>query len=335
MVFGPTYDPNSKSISFSEMPEVPLSPTQLRVEVHYAGLNRADVQQSKGVYPPPPGESEILGLECSGVVREIGRDVVGFRLGDRVMCLVGGGAFGTLVAAEQNQTFLVPTSMSMQEAATVPESLFTFWVNAVMEGGLEKGKSFLIHGGAAGLGSFSILMAKALGAKVASSARGQERTDFVRGLGADAVVNTEGKSLEQLGAELKLAGGFDMILDHIGVEYFALHLSLLNRLGKLILINNVSPDAFAQIDVKSLVFKRLTVQGSLLRSRTATEKNLISADIRARALPFLSQEKFTVPIDHVFDVQDFSTAVARLESRKNLGKIVLKVGSPGSEARTR
>ena len=327
--FGPILNKNQKKLEFLDVELPPLRPTQIRVLVRYAGLNRADVQQSKGVYPPPPGESEILGLECSGVVEAVGPSVTRFKIGDQVICLLGGGGFGTRVQVDEELALPVPSYLSLQEAGALPESLFTFWLNAVMEGGLEisaqPAQAFLTHGGAAGLGSFSVAMAKAMGARVISSARGQARVDFVRSLGADLVVNTEGLSTPDVCLALASAGKVDVILDHIGADYFETHLSMLNRKGALVMINNVGTEN-SSIDIRSVVFKRLRVVGSLLRSRTLDEKALIAADVRTRALPLMERVQVPVRIDSVTPIAEIDRAIRRLEDRKSLGKIVLQVG---------
>jgi NADPH2:quinone reductase len=322
---GPILSRSTHKLEFAELELPSLKPAQLAVSVAYAGVNRADVQQSKGVYPPPPGESDVLGLECSGVVAAIGPGVTKFKIGDRVMGLVGGGGFGTHVIVEEALCLPIPSYLSFEQAATLPESLFTFWLNAVMEAGLRDGHRFLTHGGAAGLGSFSVPMAKALGAKVVSSARGVTRVEFVRSLGADYVIDTDGKSVEQVCAEISRLEKVDVILDHIGADYFEAHFSILNRLGAIVLINSVGDD-LSKVNLKKLVFNRLRVIGSTLRSRTLAEKTAIADDLRARALPLMEKLKVPVAVDSVIPVREIARAFERLESRANLGKIVLKVG---------
>ena len=322
---GPVLNKDLKKLEFIEMELSPVAPSQIAVSVRFAGLNRADVQQSKGVYPPPPGESEILGLECSGIVEAVGSAVTRFKIGDRVMCLLGGGGFGTRVIVDEALALAVPSYLSLEECGALPESLFTFWLNAVMEGGLANGGVFLTHGGAAGLGSFSVPMAAALGARVISSARGRERVEFVRSLGASNVVDTEGRSVSEVCKELAALGSVDVILDHIGTDYFATHLAMLNRKGALVMINNVGAPT-STIDLRSLVFKRLRVVGSLLRSRTLAEKTLSSAELRARALPLMEGKRVPVRVDSVVPVRELERAMTSLEERKSLGKIVLRIG---------
>jgi NADPH:quinone reductase len=322
---GPISTKKQNNIEFTEMDLAVPEPTQIVINVAFAGVNRADVQQSKGVYPPPPGESEILGLECSGVVEAIGSSVSQLKIGDRVMGLLGGGGFGTRVVLDEAVCLPVPSYLSLEQAGALPESLFTFWLNAVMEGGLRDGQRFLTHGGAAGLGSFSVPMAKALGAHVVSSARGHERVEFVRGLGADHVIDTDGKSVEVIAAEIAKLEKVDVILDHIGAEYFESHISILNRMGAIVLINSVGTN-LAKVDLKKVVFNRLRVVGSTLRSRTLAEKTAIANDLRARALPLMEKLKVPVTVDSIVPVREIARAFERLESRKNLGKIVLKIG---------
>jgi NADPH:quinone reductase len=323
MIRGPAFDAKTNELGTLELQLPALRTDDVLIEVHFAGLNRADVEQAQGGYPPPAGESLILGLECSGRVKAVGASVTKFRPGEAVMALVAGGAFGNFVVAHQNLTFIVPKHLSLQEAVAIPESLFTFWANAVMEGHLSAGKSFLIHGGASGLGSFSVVMAKALGARVFATARGEERVKFVQNLGCEICVNTQNKNVNEIEQALSRV---DVILDHIGAEYFEMHIRLLNKLGTLILINSVT-GASAQLDLDLLIGKRLKVMGSLLRSRSLSEKTAIAQQIEMHALPLINSLRIQIPVSKEFSISELSAAIQCLEERKSLGKIVLKVST--------
>lgn len=320
MILGPIF--TDSGLKFESFQKPVLASGEVLVKVAFAGLNRADAQQARGKYPPPPGASPVLGLECSGVISAIGSDVGGFAVGDRVMGLLTGGAFGTYAVMNVATVLKVLPHMSMEEAAALPESLYTFWLNAVMEGGLRPGGSFLIHGGAAGLGSFSVSMAAAMGCRVVSSARGEARCAFVRGLGAAHVVDT---SFDGFLDRLRECGKVDVVLDHIGAEYLETHVSMLNRLGSLVLINAASPGR-GQLDMGSVLMKRLRIVGSLLRSRGVEEKAGITASLRESEFGLRLLERVRVPVDSVIPVAEIDRALARLEARESLGKIVLAVG---------
>ena len=308
----------------------PLGPNQVRIRVSYAGVNRADVEQSLGLYPPPPNASPVLGLECSGFIEEIGPEVKELKVGEKVMALLTGGGFATCVNADAECVLKIPEHLTMVEAAVTPESIFTFWANAVMDGGLCAGKTFLVHGGASGLGSFSLEMAKAMGCRTMSSARGVDRVSFIKNvLLADSVIDTENLSTEAFGLEmLKVLGeeSVDVIMDHLGSEVLGIHLKILKHLGRIIFINAVTGEK-GYIDLDPLIGKRIHMIGSLLRGRPLVEKDSIKLSIIENAIPLMVEKKLRPKVDLQIPLQDFRRAFERLSQRKNLGKVVLAMGS--------
>lgn len=301
--------------------------SQILIRVAFAGINRADVEQSQGQYPPPPGSSPILGLECSGFVEAVGSAVTGFKVGDPVMALLTGGAFADFVIADTECVLPIPSFMSLRDAAALPESLFTFWANSRIDGNLETGKTFLVHGGASGLGSFAIQMAKAMGCVCFSSARGEARTQFAQSCGASTVVNTQGLSTAETCEKLVSTFGIssvDIIMDHLGADYLEAHLKIAKKLGRIILINSVTGDR-GSLNYDDLIVKRIQLIGSVLRSRPLGEKKNIRDSIAQFAMPVIEKSKLSPRIDCEYAITDFKKAFEKIIARENMGKILFSL----------
>ena len=316
-----------ENCQFTKLKLSPPKSNQIQIKIAYAGVNRADVEQSLGLYPPPSGASEVLGLECSGVVEKVGDSVRSFKVGDQVMALLTGGGFATHVNSDAETVLPVPEHLTLAEAAVIPESLFTFWANAVMDGGLAAGKSFLVHGGASGLGSFSIQMAKVMGCSCYSTGKGAERVSFIQGLGVDKVIDTDNIEETELNEKMLSIFGensVDVIMDHLGAQFLDAHLNILKKQGRIVFINAVSGER-GPLDYDLLIGKRIQLIGSILRGRSLQEKDSIRLSIEKGALPILKDQLLRPKVDSEIPIEDFERAFQRLTDRKNQGKIVLKV----------
>lgn len=303
--------------------EIPLlNPDQLLIEVHAAGVNRADLYQAMGKYPPPLGESDILGLEVSGIVVQIGKQVTKFAIGDKVMSLVGSGGYSTYCVASEQTSFFIPSQFSFEQAAAIPEALFTFWLNARMRAQLKAGECFFLHGGASGVGTLSIQLAKQLGAFVITSVRHKEQEEICKELGADIVLNTQNKNwaglVRQFSPNQK---GVDVIMDWVGALYSKEHLELLNKNGRWIILH--SEESTLQINLNRLKSYNLSLMGSVLRSRSIEEKKQIAEEMEKNAMIFLRQRKVVPQVGKVFDLKEAEQAHACMRRGGHIGKIVL------------
>lgn len=327
MSFGLTSINNT--LTWSNHPEIELGKNQVLIEIAYAGLNRADYEQQLGNYGPPLGTTPVLGLECSGRIIKIGPETqTSFKIGDYVMALVTGGAFAETVIADIDCTFLLPSHLDLQTAAILPESIFTFWANVIISGGLKPNMAFLVQGGASGLGSFCIQIAKAMNCSVYSLARGEERVNFVKSLGADKIVNTQNLEFSEIerlmSKDFNL--GIDVILDHLGGPYLNLYLNLIKKQGRIIFIDCLVGNN-TQINLDDLITKRVEIIGSVLRSRNLNEKANIAMQIRNVGIPLMIEKAIKPKIDKIIPIEYASEGFQRLNERKNLGKICFKIGS--------
>ncbi len=298
---------------------------EILVRVHAAGVNRADLLQMKGLYPVPDGISDIPGLEIAGVVEKVGGDVKDFKVGDNVCALVEAGAYAEYCAADSRAAFHVPEGMSFEDAASLPESIFTCWLNLVMIGGLKKNESVLIHGGGSGIGTMAIQIGRMLGANVFVTAGSDEKCEKCIQLGAHHAINYNKGDFAREILPLTASIGVDVILDIVGRDYLEQNISLLKKYGRLVIIALMSGRS-AQIDLGKVLMKNLIVTASTLRFRTTEEKAAIASGIRGKVWPTVGKEGGVKPvIDTVFALSDVQKAFERMENRFNFGKIVLKV----------
>ncbi|MDN0073503.1 NAD(P)H-quinone oxidoreductase [Crenobacter sp. SG2303] len=294
-------------------------PGQLLVKVNAAGVNRADIVQREGRYPPPPGASSILGLELAGVVVEAG-DGCRFRAGDAVFGLVGGGAYAEYALLDDALAIAKPAWLSWAEAASLPEAWLTAILNLIDVGQLKAGESFLVHAGASGVGAAAIQLAKQLGARVFASAGSASKLAYCRRLGADEVFNYKEQSA--FGQWIKERGGVDLVLDPIGASHIDENITALRRDGRLVVIG-VMGGSNGQLNLGQLLMKRLRVQGSTLRSQPLEVKAQLTQRLSERLDDFRSGRlRFT--LDSRFDIADVAAAHRHMESNANLGKIVLE-----------
>ena len=299
---------------------------EVLVRVHATSINRPDLVQREGKYPPPPGDSEILGLEVSGVIEQLGPGVAGWRVGDRVITLVGGGGYAEYAVAYANHLMSIPESMSFEEAACVCESYITAFLNVFMIGGLQDGETALLHGGGGGVNTAAIQLCKALAPKskliVTAS---PEKMARVKELGADHVINfRETPDFTELIKEITNKKGVDVILDHVGAKYLAPNMNSLGYKGRLVIIGVIS-GIKAELNLALMMVKRQQIIGSVLRSRPVSEKGEIVAEFVRRALPKFADRTIVPIIEKVFPLDQVADAHRMMEEDKHFGKIVLKV----------
>ncbi|WP_017546649.1 NAD(P)H-quinone oxidoreductase [Nocardiopsis prasina] len=308
-------------LAWSEVPDPVVREGEVLVDVAATAVNRADVAQRQGVYPPPPGGSEYPGLECSGTIAELGpgTDGTGWSVGDRVCALLTGGGYAERVAVPVGQLLPVPRGVSLTDAAALPEVACTVWSNLVMVGGLRAGQTVLVHGGGSGVGTFAVQFAKALGARVAVTAGSEEKLERCRELGAEITVNYRtGNFTEVLRAE----GGADLILDIMGGSYLDANLRSLATNGRLVIIGLMGGGA-SEIDLGRMLVKRLSVQATTLRSRPAEEKAAIVSGVLEEVWPLVEEGTIRPVVDRELSIEDAAEAHRVLESSAHTGKILL------------
>ena len=305
-------------------PVPPLGSDEVLVKVAAAGVNRPDVMQRLGLYPPPAGATDIPGLEIAGEVVAIGAAVRRWKAGDRVMALVVGGGYAEYCPAHESHCLPVPPALTITEAAAVPETFFTVWHNVFERGRLEPGETLLVHGGSSGIGTTAIQLAKASGARVIATAGSAAKCDACRALGADLAVNYRSEDFVAATKAATGGKGADVVLDIVGGDYVERNYEAAAVDGRVVQIAfQGSPKA--TVDFRRLMLKRLTHTGSTLRARSAADKGAIARALEQRVLPLLAAGKVKPVIDSTFPLTDAAKAHARMESSVHIGKIVLQV----------
>lgn len=295
---------------------------EVLIRVAHAGVNRPDVAQRAGLYPPPPDASPILGLEVSGWIAALGAGCRRWRIGDTVCALTPGGGYAEYCVAPEAHCLPVPPGLSLAQAAALPETHFTVWANVFEIGRLQTGQRLLVHGGSSGIGVTAIQMARAFGARVATTVGNAEKAAFCRALGAECVVNYREQDFV---AEVRSAlGGVDVVLDMVGGDYAARNLGLLAPGGRLVQIA-VLGGAQAKLDLAQIMVKRLIVTGSTLRPRSREEKAVLASALEARVWPLFADGTLKPVIHRRFPLQDAALAHALMESSTHIGKILLDV----------
>ena len=293
------------------------------IKVAAAGINRPDVMQRIGLYPPPPGAPDTPGLEVSGTIAAIGPDVSGFSVGDRVCALVSGGGYAEYCVAPAPQTLPVPDGLDMVAAAGVPETFFTVWSNLFDRAQLQPSESFLVHGGTSGIGTTAIQLAHAFGAKVLTTAGSDDKCAVCRELGADRAINYRSEDFVSVAKEFTGGKGVDVILDMVGGDYAARNIDCMAEDGRLVYIAFL--EGFkVQMNLMPIMLKRLTLTGSTLRPRSIAEKAAIAEALREKVWPLLAQGKIKPVIDSTFSLSDAAKAHARMDAA-HIGKIILTV----------
>jgi len=300
---------------------------EVLIKVVATTINRPDLVQREGKYPPPPGDSEILGLEVSGVIEALGAGVDGWKVGDRVMALVGGGGYAEYAVAYAAHLMPIPESMSFEEAACVCESYITAFLNVFMIGDLQDGQTAIYHGGGGGVNTAAMQLTKALTPSVKTIVTAHpSKAERVKQLGADLVIDyTTTPDFSDAVKEFTGKKGVDVILDHVGAKYLAPNMNSLAYKGKLVIIGIIS-GIKAELNLALMMVKRQQIIGSVLRSRPVSEKAEIIAEFTRRALPKFADRSIVPIIEKVFSIDEVVEAHRMMEEDKHFGKIVLKCG---------
>lgn len=302
-------------LHWREVPDPRPGPGEVLVRVHAAGVNRADVMQRQGHYPPPPGASPYPGLECSGVIAELGPGVTGHRAGDQVCALLAGGGYAELVAVPAGQLLPIPAGVSLADAAALPEVACTVWSNLTDVARLRAGETLLVHGGGGGIGTFAIQYAKALGATVVVTARAAKH-ERLAALGADQLIDYTAADFTEVAPKA------EVILDIIGAKYLGRNVRALAEGGRLVVIG-LQGGRTGEIDLSALMAKRGTVAGTMLRSRPVSDKSRIVSGTRDAVWPLVESGAIRAIVDTSLPLSEAAAAHRRMEVSDHLGKILL------------
>jgi putative PIG3 family NAD(P)H quinone oxidoreductase len=324
IVFGP--DPGADSMRLTEGPMPVAGAGELLIAVDHAGVNRPDVQQRAGKYPPPPDASPILGLEVSGTVAALGAGVSGWNVGDAVCALTPGGGYAQYCVVPAGQALPVPAGWSLEQAAGLCETWFTVWANLVDIGGLRAGQCVLVHGGSSGIGLAAIELINLRGAHCIVTVGDEDKARFCREFGAQAAINYKSEDFVPRVRELTSGQGVDLVLDMVAGDYVPRNLSVLRRDGRLLLIA-LQRGARAEIDLNLVMRNRLTITGSTMRPRTIAEKTAIRDALRREVWPACEAGRVHVHVHATFPLAQAAEAHRLMESSRHIGKLLLRVGS--------
>lgn len=299
-------------------------PHEILVQVKATALNRADTMQRKGQYPPPPGESPILGLEIAGVVTALGNEVTQWKIGDKVCGLIGGGGYAEYAVIPANQALPIPPNLSFEEAAGIPEVFLTAFQAINWIGKLKKDETILIHAGASGVGTAAIQIAKAIGAKVlVTASKGKHETCL--NLGAAQAIDYKTENFQEKILAYTDGKGVDMIIDFIAAPYFQQNLNSMNFDGRIVILALMGGFKLADLNMLPILFKRIQIYGSTLRARTLDYKARLTKDLSDFAWDRFETREFKPVIDSVYDWKEVVAAHEYMEANKNIGKIVLRI----------
>lgn len=296
--------------------------SEILVKLAAAGVNRPDVLQRKGGYPPPKGASEIPGLEIAGTVAAVGADVKRYTVGDTVCGLVAGGGYAEYCVVDETNALPVPDGLSLKEAACLPETFFTVWTNVFDRGRLQPGETFLIHGGSSGIGTTAIMLAKAFGARVFATAGSDDKCEACLRLGAESAINYRTEDFVAVTKDLTEGRGVNLIIDMVGGDYIQRNIKAASDQGRIVQIAFLN-GARAEVDFTLLMIKRLTLTGSTLRIRTVAEKAAIAAKLEEKVWPLIASGQIRPQIHAEFPLAEAAAAHAMMESSSHIGKIVL------------
>ncbi|MCE7981352.1 MAG: NAD(P)H-quinone oxidoreductase [Caldilinea sp. CFX5] len=311
LVWGETADPT-------------FGPDEVLVDIHATALNRADLMQRAGNYPPPPGAPDIIGLEMAGVIAQTGANVQGWQVGDRVCALLPGGGYAEQVAVPQSMLMPIPTGWDFNTAAGLPEVYLTAFVNLYMEASLQPGETVLVHGGASGVGTAAIQLLKASGNPVIITAGSADKCAACADLGADLAINYRAEDFVEQVRAFTNGQGVDVIMDMVGADYLTKNLSLLKLKGRLVFISTLSGTK-TEIDLRHLMGKRLRLIGSVLRSRTLAEKVAIKENFMTKFWPLVEAGTIKPVIDTIYPIAQANAAHQQMAENRNIGKIILQV----------
>ena len=308
-----------------EAPRPEIGEEEVLIRIAATAVNRADTQQRKGNYPPPPGESEIMGLEAAGVIEALGPGVAGWQVGDRVMTLLGGGGYAAFAKAATGTLMAVPEGFDMVKAAAIPEVFLTAYLNIFREAGLKPSETLLMHGGASGVGTAAIQLAKALGpSNVIVTVGSKDKAKSCKALGADHAILYKQEDFAERVLEITGKRGADVILDHIGGGYFQQNMTCLAIYGRLVIIGLLGGPK-AEINIGRMMVKRQRVIGSVLRARSVAEKTMLTEAFRSDALGRFATGELKPVIHEVLPLADIVKAHEMMEANANTGKIVIQV----------
>ena len=315
---------SAETLYIGETERPRISHHEVLIEVHFAALNRADILQRQGKYPPQKGESLILGLEASGIVVEVGKDVVEFTSGDRVMALLAGGGQAEFVAVDSRLVCKVPTEISLEQAAAIPEVFLTAYQALFLEGNTKENSTALIHAGGSGVGTAAIQLAKAKGCKVLTTSS-ESKLEICTRLGADIAINYQSHDFAEEANKFTNDKGVDLILDFIGAPYFKQNLNCIAFDGTLMMISVMGGVKLQELNLYPILTKRITVKGTTLRSRSIEYKKQLINAFLSDFLTDLKTKNIVPVIDTVFDWTQIKEAHNYMEANKNKGKIILKI----------
>ncbi|MET9019266.1 NAD(P)H-quinone oxidoreductase [Actinopolymorpha sp. NPDC004070] len=311
-------------LRLGDVPDPEPGPGEVVIDVVAAGVNRADVMQRQGNYPPPPGASDILGLECSGRIAAVGPDVDGFAVGDEVCALLAGGGYAEKVAVPAGQVLPRPEGVSLVEAAALPEAVCTVWSNVFMLAVLQPRETLLVHGGASGIGTTAIQLATALGARVLATAGGPAKCAVCRDLGADVAVDYREEDFVEVVRETTDGHGADVILDIVGAPYLDRNVSTLATEGRLVVIG-MQGGSKGELDLGRLLVKRAAVLATGLRARPVAEKSAIVASVREYVWPLVADGHLRPVVHQVVPIDQVAEAHGILDRGEQVGKVLLAV----------
>jgi putative PIG3 family NAD(P)H quinone oxidoreductase len=311
-------------LSVSEVPDVDPGPGEVAIAVAATAINRADLLQRQGFYPPPPAASDIIGLECSGTVAALGEGVDGWAVGDEVCALLAGGGYASRVVVPAGQVMPVPEGVDLVTAAAIPEVAATVWSNVFMVAGLEPTESFLVHGGAGGIGTFAIQLAHQLGARVLTTGGTADKLAACAALGADVTINYRDQDFVEVAKAATDGAGVDVILDNMGAKYLGRNVDALATEGRLVIIG-MQGGSKGELDIGALLRKRGAVIATSLRSRPVGEKAAICAALVEHVWPLVAAGLVRPVVHGSMPLADAAAAHALMESGEHTGKIVLTV----------
>lgn len=315
-------EPGGPSVLKSSVRSIPKPKrNEVLIKISYAGINRPDVLQRSGSYLPPPGASDLPGLEASGIIFAIGDNVTNWEVGDEVCALLPGGGYAEYAVTQASHCLPVPTGMSLKQAAALPETLFTVWSNVFQRGGLKPNEKFLVHGGSSGIGTMAIQLANLFGSEVYATAGSDAKCSACEELGAIRAINYNKEDFLEV---IKSIGGVHLILDMVGGAYIEKNIKALVDDGRLVQIAFLK-GAKVELNFAQIMTRRLTVTGSTLRPQSDLSKSQIASELLEKIWPLLSTGRINPVINSVFDLNDVSSAHLLMESSKHIGKIVLKV----------
>jgi putative PIG3 family NAD(P)H quinone oxidoreductase len=309
-------------LEYTDAPDPEPGPGEVQLEVTATAVNRADLVQRQGHYPPPEDASPILGLECSGTVAALGDGVEGIQVGTEVCALLAGGGYASKVAVPAGQVMPLPDGVDLVRAASLPEVAATVWSNVMMVAGLRPGDTFLVHGGAGGIGTFAIQLTKALGARVVTTAGSPEKLELCRELGADLAIDYREQDFVEVVAEMTEGHGVDVILDNMGASYLSRNLDALATEGRLVVIG-FQGGSRAELDLRTLFHKRAAVFSASLRARPVGEKTTICAEVAEHVWPLVADGSIRPVIGRTLPLSEAAEAHRLMESGGSTGKILL------------